>query len=99
MISPSKIFKHFEIPIDYCVTRQEEAPYLVYRARGSRNLDADDRVYYKDYKYTLEYYFRIKDEELEDKIENRLDEWNVVWGKSEDILIEGEDVFVIYYYI
>ena len=96
---PAKIFEHFILPIDYYLTQEEEAPYLVYRARGSRNLNADNRVYYKNYRYLLEYYFREKDEEMEDMIEDRLDENEVVWSKSDDIMIEGEDIFVIYYYI
>lgn len=99
MNTPSKIFKHFELPIDYYITRQEEAPYLVYTGNGSSNLNADNKVYYKDYDYTIEYYFRIKDEEMEEKIEKRLDDWGLVWNKSSDSFIEGEDMFVIYYRI
>lgn len=99
MNTPSKIFKHFELPIDYYVTRQEEAPYLVYTGSGSRNLNADNKVYYKDYNYTIEYYFRVKDEEMEEKIEKRLDDWGLVWTKSSDSMIGDEDIFVIYYRI
>ena len=99
MNTPAKIFKHFELPIDYYVTREEEAPYLVYTGKGSRNLEADNKVYYKDYRYTIEYYFREKDERMEEKIESRLDEWELVWTKSNDVMIDGEDIFVIYYNI
>lgn len=99
MNTPAKIFKHFELPIDYYVTRQEEAPYLVYTGRGSRNFEADNMVYHKDYRYTIEYYFRVKDERMEEKIEQRLDEWGLVRTKSDDSIIEGEDIFVIYYNI
>lgn len=98
-MNPAEIFKDFELPISYATTTEKEPPFLVYTGRGSDNLGADNMVYYKDYNYSIEYYFRVKDEEMEDRIEKEFDDREIPWYKSYDNAIEGEDMFVIYYTI
>lgn len=96
---PSEIFKDFELPISYYTSNEKEPPFLVYTGRGSDNMSADNKVYYKDYNYNIEYYFREKDEEMEEKIESRLDDREIPRYKSYDNPVEGEDMYVIYYTI
>lgn len=97
--NPVEIFENFLLYIEYSIPTKDETPFLVYRASGSTNLNAEDYAYYADYNYTIEYYFKYKDEEMERAIEARLNENNVGWYKSGDIYLEEEDMFVIYYNI
>lgn len=97
--NPIEIFKDFFLDIEYSVPIKDETPFLVYRGKGSTNLNAEDQVYYADYDYTIEYYFKYKNEEYERRIEARLNEVGVGWYKSGDIYIEEEGMFVIYYSI
>ena len=97
--NPIEIFKDFSLDIEYSIPSKDETAFLVYRGKGSTNLNAEDHVYYADYDYTIEYYFKYKDEERERAIEARLDEAEVGWYKSGDVYIEEEDMFVIYYNI
>lgn len=99
MKNPMEIFKDFELRIDYRVTECLEPPFLVYTSKGSNNLNAENKVYYSQYNYVIEYYFNKKDEELEKRIEERLNENEIVWSKSGDIFFEEEGVSLIYYYI
>lgn len=74
-----------------------EPPYIVYIGNGQRNLDADDTHYWRENTYQLEYYFTDKDESKEAEIEDALLENGFIYEKSEDVFIEEENVFVIYY--
>ncbi len=74
-------------------------PYIVYIGNGQDTFNADDTHYWKENKYQVEYYFTAKNESNESAIENALLENGYLYDKSEDIYIEDEDVFVIYYYI
>ena len=62
-------------------------------------MDADNTHYWKENKYQVEYYFTTKNESNEAVIENALLDNGYLYDKSEDVYIESEDVFVIYYYI
>lgn len=74
-------------------------PYLAYIGSGQRNLNADDTHYWRENTYQVEYYFIDKDEEKEAEIEDALLENGFLYEKSEDIFLEEEGVFLIYYYI
>ena len=47
--------------------------------------------------YQVEYYFIDKDSKSESALEDALTNDGWLYDKSEDIYIEGEKVFVIYY--
>lgn len=79
--------------------KAQEPPYLVYIGNGQDNLDADNTHYWRNNRYQVEYYFTTKDESNEARIENALLEAGYLYDKSEDIYIEDEGVFVIYYYV
>lgn len=72
-------------------------PFLVYLGNGQNTLDADNTHYWRQNTYQLEFYFEKKDEAQETSIEDALlaDGW--LYEKSEDVFIESEGLFVIYY--
>lgn len=77
----------------------QEPPYIVYIGNGQDTFQADNTHYYKKNTYQVEYYYTIKNEENESAIETALLDNGYLYEKSEDIYIEEEGVFVIYYYI
>lgn len=77
----------------------QDPPYLVYIGSGQDTFQADNTHYYKQNTYQVEYYFTTKDESLEASIEDELLKAGFLYEKSEDVYIEDEGVFVIYYYI
>ena len=74
-------------------------PYIVYIGNGQETFQADNTHYYKENNYQVEYYFTEKNEQNEAVIEEALLDNGYLYEKSEDIFIESEGVFVIYYYI
>ena len=97
-MNPVEIFKGTEIKISY-LTSNQKLPFLVFTGSGVSALNADDQNYTSDYRYTLEYYFDIKDEDKERRIEEILNEKHIPWEKSEDVRIDSEKINVIYYNI
>ena len=85
------VYSHF--------TTAQTPPYLVYIGNGQDNLDADNTHYWRENKYQVEYYFTEKNESAESAIEDALLENGFIYEKSEDIYLEDEGVFLIYYYI
>lgn len=79
--------------------KKQSPPYIVYIGNGQNTFQADDTHYWKQNSYQIEYYFTTKNESNEEAIESALLENGFLYEKSEDIYIEDEDVFVIYYYI
>lgn len=84
-------YSHFKTP--------QTPPYIVYIGNGQDVLNADNTHYWRRNTYQVEYYFTTKDESNEAAIEDALLENGFIYEKSEDVYIEDQDVFVIYYYI
>ena len=74
-------------------------PYIVYIGNGQNVLNADNTHYWRRNTYQVEYYFTTKNESNEAAIEDALLENGFIYEKSEDIYIEDQGVFVIYFYI
>lgn len=72
-------------------------PYIVYIGNGQETLDADNTHYWKRNSYQIEYYFTEKNEANEAAIEDALLAGGFLYDKSEDVYIEDENVFMIYY--
>lgn len=72
-------------------------PYIVYLGAGQYDMAADNTYYYRVNQYQIEYYFTEKNEETEANIEQLLLDNGYPYEKSEDVYIESEGVFVIYY--
>lgn len=79
--------------------KAQTPPYLVYIGNGQDTFQADDTHYWRNNRYQVEYYFTTKNEQNEAAIEDALLGSGYNYNKSEDIYIEDEGVFLIYYYI
>lgn len=75
----------------------QEPPYIVYIGSGQDVLEADNTHYWRENTYQVEYYFTEKNEVNEAAIEDALLSAGYLYEKSEDVYIESEGVFVIYY--
>lgn len=91
------------IPCVYSHFRDDEGslpmapPYIAYLGAGQADFEADNTYYWAKNHYQIEYYFTEKDESQEAAIEKLLLENGFLYDKSEDVYIESEGVFVIYY--
>ena len=79
--------------------KKKSPPYIVYIGNGQETFQADNTHYWKQNTYQVEYYFTTKNESNEEAIETALVNNGFLYEKSEDVYIEEEEVFVIYYYI
>ena len=84
-------YSHFKTP--------QEPPYIVYIGNGQDVLNADNTHYWRRNTYQVEYYFTTKNEQNEASIEDALLAAGYLYEKSDDVFIEDQRVFVIYYYI
>ena len=88
------------LPCAYSHFRKPQSPpYIVYIGYGQETFEADNTHYYRQNTYRVEYYFTTKNESSEASIENALLEAGYLYEKSEDVYIEDQNVFVIYYNI
>lgn len=78
-------------------SRPRELPYFCILGSGQDQLEADATYYTRQDRYQVEYYFRKKQPGFEAQIEDLLLENGYRYTKTEDIYIEDQDVFVIYY--
>lgn len=95
------LLQTLNIPVAYGYFKDPTVtpPYLVYVGAGQTIMDADNTHYYKRNQYQIEFYFTEKSEEQEESIEQLLLSNGYLYTKSEDVYIETEEVFVIYYTI
>lgn len=77
--------------------KAQSPPYIVYIGDGQDVFEADNTHYYRQNTYQIEYYFTTKNESNEARIENALLGAGYLYVKSEDVYIEDQGVFVIYY--
>jgi len=75
----------------------EAPPYIVYIGSGQETMAADNTYIWTRNQHQIEYYFTKKNEELEAQLEQLLLDNGYNYTKSEDVFIESENVFVIYY--
>ena len=75
----------------------QELPYFCIMGAGQDQFEADNTYYTKHDRWQVEYYFINKDPVFENSIEELLLNNGYKYEKSEDVYIEGEGVFVIYY--
>lgn len=90
--------EQFGLPIAYGFhTKPVAPPYLVLTGQGQEQIPADNTYYVTREDYNLEYYFKEKNPDTESSIEDLLLSMDRLYTKSEDIFIEDEDLFCIYY--
>lgn len=88
-------------PVSYGFTRtieELELPFIVYDFSYSNNLQADDHVYRRRNRYTIQLITKYKDPEAEETVEEILDENYINWDKTETFL-DDEEVYRIIYTI
>lgn len=87
----SAVYDHFNT--------QHTPPFISYHGAGQNSMSADDTRYWFQNQYVVDYYYDVKNETQETNFEEYLlaDGWR--FTKSEDIYIESEQVYVIYYYV
>lgn len=85
------VYSHFK--------KSQSPPYIVYIGQGQDLMDADNTHYWRRNRYQIEYYFTEKNETNETGIENALLEAGYLYEKSEDVYLEDQGVFLIYYYV
>lgn len=78
-------------------SKPQTLPYFCIIGSGQEQFQADNTYYTKKDNWQIEYYFIEKDPDFEHDIEDLLLDYGYKYEKSEDIYIEEEDVFVIYY--
>ena len=82
-------YSHFQHPV--------EPPYICYIGNGQLRVPADNTLRWRKNTYQVEYYFTQKNEANETAIEDTLLGDGFVFSKSDDVYIEDENLFVIYY--
>ena len=89
------------LPVRYYTMTGKKLParYIVWYGNGQAATAADDTLFYKTNEYVVEYYYKRKDEEAEAAIENALLQNGNIFEKSEDVYIDDEGMYVIYYYV
>lgn len=94
------IFAQLNIPFAYMRFKKPMTPpYAVYSGSGQTTFGADNTWHYRNNRYQIEFYFEKKNEGTETAIENALLANGYNYTKSEDVYIDDEGVFVIYYQI
>lgn len=94
------VLRQTGLPVVYYHFRTaQKPPYLVYMGEGQSTLSADNTFYWSQNDYQIQYYYTKKDEANERAIEAALLSAGYQYDKSEDIYIQDQEVFVIYYYI
>lgn len=89
-----------DVPVFYALSKERTAPpYIAYSGTGQDVFEADNTHYYRRNTYQIEYYFTKKNEQTETAIEDALLTSGFLYTKSEDVPLESEDVYVIYYEI
>lgn len=89
------------LPVWYFTPKGKKVParYLVWYGNGQTAANADDTLYFRKNGYVVEYYYDKKDEEKEATIEEVLLDNGYLFEKSEDVYIDDEGVYAIYYYV
>lgn len=92
------VLKSIGLPVAYFRFKNAvNPPFLVYLGNGQATTFKDNAIYFKKNQYQVQYYFKQKNEINENQIEQTLIDNGYNYQKSEDIYIENEDLFVIYY--
>lgn len=76
---------------------EQQPPYLISLTQSSNNFMADNKVYLKKNEVALEYYYKIKDFDEQNKIEDIILK-DVSWEKSEEVYLQDEKVWYVIYY-
>ena len=86
------------IPSVYGTYQENKAvPYISYNGYGQDIFWADNGAYHRVNLYQLVYYFKLKNETVEDQIEEALLNAGFVYQKGQDLYDSQEKVYYIVY--
>ena len=71
--------------------------YAIIKGNGQDVIEGDDTFFWRENLIQLEYYYTKKNEAQETEFEDALLDAGFLFEKSEDVFIEEEGVFIIYY--
>ena len=96
-----EVLEQTKLPAYYFTPKGKKLParYLVWYGHGQAAAAADDTLFHRINEYVVEYYYKKKDEEAEAGIEAILLENGYQFEKSEDVYVDDEGIYVIYYYV
>ena len=86
------VYSHF-------TQKKYKPPYIIYTGGGQNTFSGDDTIIWRENEFQIEYYFTEKDIDKESQIEEILLDAGYQYTKSEDVYIEDQRVYVIYYQI
>lgn len=75
----------------------QKPPYAIYLGSGQEHLSADSTYYKVRNIYRIEYYYKTKSAQNEENLERVILERGYNYDKSEDVYIDSEKIYVIYY--
>ena len=78
------------------VGKAPKLPFICYVATQTNNFDADNKVFHVLQDVDIELYTKNKSEALENLVESKLNELNLVWDKYEEWLDSEECYEIIY---
>ena len=88
------------IPVSYgFFSNPPSIPYICIIGAGQTQFEADNTYYTKQDNWQIELYFKQKDPEVETAIEEILLSNGYKYTKSEDVYIDSERIFYVYYTI
>lgn len=90
----AKLLQTFTFPIAYYQFKNAQSlPFGVYYNTSDNLLRADNKTLYKTRNVTFEVYTKMKDIELENKIEQLLNDEEIYFDDPFDVFIESENVW------
>lgn len=93
-----QMIQTLDLPVVYGRhTKKVTPPYLMLSGAGQDHFEADTTYYVSKDRWTVEYYYTEKDPTIEGKIEALLLANNYRYNKSEDLYLDDQEVFMIYY--
>lgn len=94
-----ELLKEINLPFAYHHFAEGEVPnlpYLVYLTLGTNHFKADGKVYFKVMEVHIELYLDKKEPEMEKRVEEVLDNFEVCYEKAETY-IESEKLYEVIY--
>lgn len=94
------ILEQLNIPVAYNhFNTTTTPPFLIYRRASQSNFGADNKVYEKINNYYIELYTEYKDVELEERLEELLNSYDIFFNVEGEEYINDEKMYQIVYSI
>lgn len=92
------ILEMLDIPVAYShFNTEQNPPCIIYRRESQNNFSADGIVYKKINNMYVELYTEFKDVEMEQRLENLFDEFDIFYNVESEEYIDTEKMYSIIY--